>query len=360
MLKNYIALHLIDIIALLFLIKLLYNDNFMSQHRKKAFLYGIIFTILVILAEGGTMIVGDKSANFRELHIFLNMLGFALTPVISLVIIVIFDANIIKKHKLFLLPSILNFLAVLLSPSFGLIFYVDVNNFYQRGNIFLLFIIVYIINIILLLITTLYTGQKYFYPIKWEIASLSFFTVAGTFIQILIPSIYSSWHCATFSLFLFYLLLSEFEGSFDTMTKLYNRAAFDKAVTKLKSKKKFSVIVMDINKFKEINDTFGHEYGDTILKEVATIVRDSFDSSCSCYRIGGDEFCTICRHTDKDKLDYQLESITNSLAKERQKDRCLPMVSYGYSIFEGDKTLDFKKIFKEADEQMYMYKKNEK
>jgi diguanylate cyclase (GGDEF)-like protein len=259
-------------------------------------------------------------------------------------------------HKLFLLPTIFNFVVVTLSPLYGLIFYVDANNYYQRGSVFFFFVLVYIINIIFFAIVTWRTGQKYLYPIKWKTASLSFLIVAGTCIQLVVPSVYSSWHCVTLSLLLLYILLSEFEGSFDTLTKFYNRAAFEKASKQLKGKKKFSVIIMDINKFKEINDTYGHEYGDTVLKEVAAIIREAFDDNCSCYRVGGDEFYIIRRDVNRDKLEHQLKSITNNLAKERQKDRCLPTVAYGYSIFEGDKTLDFQKILKEADDQMYYYK----
>jgi diguanylate cyclase (GGDEF)-like protein len=356
MLRNHIAIYIIDIIALFFLFGLLHSNNFLSKQRKRSFSYGIVFTVLVILSEGGTILVSGGSAELRSFNIFFNVIGFALTPVIPIVLIAIFDTKILQMHKLILLPTILNFVAVTLSPLFGWIFYVDANNYYQRGSVFFFFVIVYIINIIFLAIITLYTGQKYLYPIKWKTASLSFFTVAGTCIQLLVPSVYSSWHCVTLSLLLLYILLSEFEGSFDTLTGLYNRAAFDKASKQLKGKKKFSVIVMDINNFKEINDTYGHEYGDNVLKEVAAIIRGSFDDNCSCYRVGGDEFYTIRRDANRDKLEHQLMSITNNLTKERQKDRYLPTVAYGYSIFHGDKTLDFQKILKEADNQMYYYK----
>jgi diguanylate cyclase (GGDEF)-like protein len=360
MLKNYITIYIIDIIALFFLFGLLYNDNFLSQHRKRSFSYGIVFTVLIILFEIGTMLVSGGSAELRNFNILFNVLGFALTPVIPIVLIAIFDTKIIRMHNFFLLPTILNFVAVMLSPFFGLIFYVDANNYYQRGSIFLFFVIVYIINIIFFVIVTLYAGQKKFYSIKWKITSLSFFTMVGTCIQLFVPSVHSSWHCVTLSLFLLYILLSEFEGSFDILTEFYNRAAFEKALKHLKSKKTCSVIVMDINNFKEINDTYGHEYGDVVLKEVAAIIRNSFDDNCSCYRIGGDEFCTICRDANRDKLEHQLKNITNDIAKERQKNRCLPTVAYGYSIFQEDKTLDFKKMFKEADDQMYDYKQLQK
>lgn len=356
MIKTYIAIYTIDIIALLFLSGLLYSNNLLGNHRKRSFSYAIILTILVILSEGGTMIAYEGGTDLRSLNILCNVLGFALTPIIPIVLIAIFDTNAFKMHILLLLPTTLNIVAAILSPLFGLIFYVDANNHYERGNIFFVFVIVYIINIIFLLIRILCACQKSLYPIKWKIISLSLFTLTGTCIQLLIPSVYSSWHCVTLSLLLLYILLSEFDGSFDTLTGFYNRAAFEKASKYLTGRKNLFVIAMDINNFKEINDTYGHEYGDTVLKEVATIIKSSFDDNCSCYRIGGDEFYIICRDANRKKLEHQLKCMTSNLAKERQNDSHLPMVAYGYSVFQGGNALDFQKTLKEADDQMYYYK----
>lgn len=63
----------------------------------------------------------------------------------------------------------------------------------------------------------------------------------------------------TLALLLYFLLLSEFDSSFDTLTGLYNRAAFEKAAKQMTSRKAFSVIVLDVNNFKSINDTYGHD-----------------------------------------------------------------------------------------------------
>lgn len=357
MTRTHIAIYILDIIALFFLFGLLHSDNLLSNHRKRSFSYGIIFTVFIILAEVGTILFSGGNPELRSWNILCNVLGFALTPIIPIVLIDIFDPKILRMHKVFLLPTILNIVAVMLSPLFGLIFYVDVSNHYERGSIFFFFVLVYIINIIFLGIIIWYTGRKYLYPIKWKIVSLSIFTVVGTCIQLLVPSIYSSWHCVTLSLLLFYILLSEFEQSFDTLTGLYNRAAFEKASKHLTGKKMFSVIAMDINNFKEINDTYGHDYGDAVLKEVAAIIRDSFDNNCCSYRTGGDEFCVICRDANREKIEHQLKCMTNNLTKKRENDSCLPMVAYGYSVFQGSKTLDFREKMKAADDQMYYHKR---
>lgn len=356
MIETYIVLFSLDIIALLFLSGLLYHNNLLSNHRKEPFLFGIAFTVLVILSEVGTILTFGGSAELRNLNMLWNVLGFALTPMIPIVLIAIFDIKILLNHMFLLLPTIFNVVLTILSPWFGWIFYVDVNNHYARGDVFFVFVAVYTINIIFLLISILSTCQKSLYPIKGKIISLYLFTVAGTCIQILAPTVYSSWHCVTLSLFLLYILLSEFDGSFDTLTGLFNRAAFEKASKQLVGGKRFSVIAMDINNFKDVNDTYGHEYGDTVLKEVAGIIRASFDNRCNCYRIGGDEFYIISLDANREKIEDQIKCMTNNLTKERQNDTCLPTVAYGYSIFCEGKTLDFSKILKEADDQMYYYK----
>lgn len=164
----------------------------------------------------------------------------------------------------------------------------------------------------------------------------------------------------TLSLLLYYILLSEYDGSFDVLTRLYNRAAFEIVANKIDGRKPFSVVVMDINDFKEINDSYGHDFGDCVLKRVASVIRESFDDYCTCYRVGGDEIYVIIRAADPVKLEHQLKSITNNLEKERKNDSRLPTISYGYSIFKGGYKIDFQEVLKEADNQMYYFKKIQK
>ena len=357
MLKTYIATYAIDIVALLYLYGLLNRSSVVNSYRKKPFICGIVLTIIVILSEAGTIPASDGGTKLRSLNVLCNVFGFALTPIIPIVLIAISDIKIFHVHKILLLPTLINIVATVLSPLFGFVFYVNVNNQYERGTYFPIFVVIYIINLSLLLINTLRTGKKYHYPIKGKLFALSLFVVAGTSIQLINPSVFSSWHCVTLSLLLYFLLLSEFDSSFDKLTGLYNRATFEKVTKQMTSRKAFSVIVLDINNFKNINDTYGHNYGDTVIKAVAAIVRSSLANHYACYRIGGDEFLIICNETSQEKIEFQLRSMTNALAEERENDSRLPTIAYGYSIFQGGETPDFKKVLKEADDRMYFYKK---
>lgn len=356
----YIATYIIDIAALFYLMGLLYSSTALNIYRKKPFLIGIILTVIIILSEAGTVFADNGSLNLRDINILCNILGFALTPMIPIAITLIFDRRILRTHKLLLVPTLINIVATVLSPLFGFIFYVDANNQYIRGDYFFIFTTVYIINFLFLVISTLEVGNKYNYPIMRKMVALSLFTMIGTSIQLVYPLAYSSWHCVTLSLFLYFLLMSEFDSSFDTLTGLYNRAAFDKAAKQIVETKGFSVIILDINDFKSVNDTYGHDYGDTVIKAVAAIIRKSFNKHYTCYRFGGDEFSIIGNETDQEEIQYHLRTMTNNLVEMREKGNPLPTVSYGYSIFRGGEKLDFHNNLKEADDQMYHFKKTHK
>lgn len=352
----YIATYMIDIAALFILIWLLKNSTSLNSSRKPPFLIAIVLIIIIILAEVGTIYTDSSSFNLRGMNILCNVLGFSLTPIIPIAITLIFDRKILSL-KFMLIPTLINILFTVLSPLFGLIFYVDINNQYVRGDYFFVFVTVYLINILFLIIRTISVSRKYNYPIMSKMLALSIFTIVGTSIQLVYPLAYSSWHCVTLALFLYFLLLSEFDSCFDTIIGFYNRAAFDKAAKELKGEKGFCLIILDINDFKNVNDTYGHDYGDTVIKEVAEIIRKSFNKKYTCYRFGGDEFSIIGRETDHEKIEQQLRTMTDNFIEMREKGIQLPTVSYGYSIFRGGEKLDFIKNFKEADAQMYHYKR---
>lgn len=352
-----IAVYLIDIAALAFLCYLIYSNNILNQNQKVPFYLGTVLTGLIVLLEAGTMIAGERYANLRIMNIICNVFGFALSPVIPVILIGIIDIKIIKSNKTVMLPSLINIFAAALSPWYGFVFYVDANNHYERGDYFFLFVAAYLINLMILLFSTVRKREKHYYPIRAKIVVLSLFVAAGTGIQLIHPSVNCSWHSVTFSLFLYFSLLSDFDGSFDALTRLYNRAAYEKAVKKLDGRKPYSIIVIDINDFKEINDTYGHDFGDEVLKKVTSIIRKSYGNDCSSYRVGGDEFHIISRETEPERLECQLKYMTDNLEIVRRDDGRLPTVSYGYGIFISGKMTCFQEVYKEADDQMYYFKK---
>lgn len=356
MIQSYMAIYIVDVIALFFLLVLLNKDNILVETRKRVFILGIVLSIIVIIAEFGTILFNEGIPQLTTANKIFNVIGFLIAPTIPLVLMAIFEKGIIRNHLYLLIPTVLNSIAVLLSPFWGLVFLVSDANVYNRGQFFFIFIVAYAINIGMLVLSTCSSTKKHFYPIKWKIIGLSLFAILGTCVQLFFPSIYTTWHVATLTLFVLYIILSEFESSFDSLTELHNRAACEKAIRRTSIRKGFSVIVMDINNFKEVNDSYGHDYGDVVLKEVAASIRESFDNHCSFYRIGGDEFCVIRGDSNHIKLNRQLKNMSKSLTKKRQKNNKIPSVAYGFSTSEICKTTDYQVVMRDADRLMYMHK----
>lgn len=353
----YMAAYILDIAALFYLLWLLYSNTALNIQRKKPLFIGIILTVVIILSEAGTVLAGNGFLRHRTVNIMCNVIGFAFSPVIPIIITLIFDRRILTTRRFLLFPTFINIFAAALSPFYGLIFYVDAYNHYMRGHYFFIFVAVYIINFLILFISTLEIGRKYNYPIMNKLIVLALFTILGTSIQLIYPLVYVSWHCVTLSMLLYFFLMSEFDSSFDTLTGMYNRTASEKVARHASESKPFTVIALDIDDFKVINDTYGHDFGDTIIKAVAAIVQKSFDKQFICYRFGGDEFVIISNETNKEKIDSQIKTMIRNLEEERKKGNPIPTVSYGYSIYNGKEKLDFQKILREADDQMYYYKK---
>lgn len=355
-----VATHIIDIAALLCLAWLLSSSTAVQSRRKTPLLIGILLTVVIIVAEVGTIVAAQAGAEFRFLNQACNLIGFSLTPLVPLAVSFMFDSGVLRRYNLLIVPTLLNGVATGLSPVTGSVFYIDAANHYSRGSHFYMFVAVYCLNLLVLAVTTLEAGKRFNYRLGTRIAVLLLFACIGTSLQVLYPFAYASWHCVTLALFLYFLLVSEFDSSFDSLTGLYNRAAFDKAAHSMGEADGFSIIVLDIDDFKQVNDTHGHAHGDAVIRTVAEVVRNEFGRDCTCYRCGGDEFYIIGRETDPYRVEEHLASMVRALAAAREEESSLPTVSYGYSISQKGEPSHFQEMLQDADDQMYRFKKAHK
>lgn len=135
----------------------------------------------------------------------------------------------------------------------------------------------------------------------------------------------------------------------DTLTGLYNRNRYNQVRTAMKQKApdKLGIIYMDLNGLKLANDTYGHDYGDKLIRKTAKILKEVIGQDT--YRIGGDEFVAICPGIDI----ALLESKTNDLRKNMEKEKI--KVSIGIS-WRGE-NVNIKEQLREADWHMYEEKK---
>jgi len=151
---------------------------------------------------------------------------------------------------------------------------------------------------------------------------------------------------------------SDYDANYDALTGLPNRKHYDMFMKDLlKGREFFALLFIDLNKFKTINDTHGHDVGDAVLIEVAKRLNESIDEGDMLARLGGDEFVIISKRKKVflDKFLEKLEHIT--IGNHQVGDaNVLIELSIGVSLFPDDsKSETF--LRKYADQAMYIAKK---
>ena len=150
----------------------------------------------------------------------------------------------------------------------------------------------------------------------------------------------------------------------DALTAIYNRRKIEVILkrefeTAKRYAKPFSVTIIDLNDFKHINDTFGHNVGDDILKAFAQSIGLKIRETDIWGRWGGDEFILVCPYANTAETQRLIARIQPSVNQEMQALAAFSDFSFGVSHYQQDDDT-YKAIIKRADESMYQYKENYK
>lgn len=146
---------------------------------------------------------------------------------------------------------------------------------------------------------------------------------------------------------------------YDLLTDVYSRRYFFELlkgeISKAQRKEyMFSVIMFDIDHFKKVNDTYGHDKGDYVLKTSADIVKSSIRKADALSRIGGEEFTILLPDTNIDKATALAERVRRSVEDYKFDVVGRATISLGVTEFKADDSSDT--LFKRVDEAMYLAK----
>ena len=149
-----------------------------------------------------------------------------------------------------------------------------------------------------------------------------------------------------------------FKASHDGLTGVYNRAGYE-LIRESVDIPTTALLILDVNFFKEINDTAGHETGDEALKKVGRVLTENFRSDDYICRIGGDEFAVFMVHLKGDQpedlIRRKVEQINASLQDTSDGS---PSVSMSVGVAIGDDASDSMDLFRRADTALYHVKEN--
>lgn len=119
-------------------------------------------------------------------------------------------------------------------------------------------------------------------------------------------------------------------------------------------------VALDLDDFKQVNDSFGHIEGDALLHAIGDILRSSFRESDIIGRVGGDEFVILLKNIDLDQALHKLDGVRTRLAATRVNNTdSSPSVSMGVYVTQlSDRA--YRDVFVKADEALYRAKRSGK
>jgi diguanylate cyclase (GGDEF)-like protein len=149
------------------------------------------------------------------------------------------------------------------------------------------------------------------------------------------------------------------EVTTDSLTGLYNRRYFNNQIQKIlethqNNKRHTGIIFFDIDRFKNVNDRYGHEKGDDVLREVADLVRQHTRSSDKIIRWGGEEFVIVVGLEEDEALQTMAENLRCAIEKHHFEGVGSVTCSFGCKIHDNHH--DIATTLKNADELLYMAK----
>lgn len=361
------------------LIMLLFISNASRRHTKillaeRYFLEMSLATAILLISDIiWPLVDGVKLPGFRLLNIIINLVYMVLMGFIGFLWIVYVDFKVrrrldsshYKRVTMFSIPMLVLLVLTLTSPKTHILFYIDENNCYHRGKLMWIRICVMNLYVLWAAVLTLVgikrqkTKQK-----KDEMRALLqfiFFPIIGIFMQLFYMNLPFAAVGISLSVLLVFINVQNKQISIDALTGINNRRQLtlyvDSELSALSKKGELYYLIMDVDKFKSINDTYGHLEGDNALVKIASMLNSLCEKQNDFVaRYGGDEFVIVCRRHSEVEVEALKQEILSAVSKLNDEGT-LPYtlsLSVGSAKFDTSKSND--EIFAEADKKLYSIK----
>ncbi|MCC3867411.1 GGDEF domain-containing protein [Terrisporobacter mayombei] len=355
----------LDIIVVIFLVVILhtYKTKFkMDEKINKTYVYLIITTTIIIILEIlDKILLLHHSTILVPITKIINIIGFGLYPISAFLwmIYLLQYFNLEPKSKLIIMPLIINFAISLLSYKYGFIFEVNNLNIYSRGTFFFTSIIITYFYFITSLIIIFKNKEKTEDKEYINLIMFEAIPFIAAIIQIFFNNLLLIWGSVGISLVIHYIYIQEKLLRYDNLTGVWNRMTSELYIYNnfINKNRPFSLIYVDVNDFKLINDTYGHNEGDKALINIANFLKNYFKDIGKVGRMGGDEFIIIIYKENEIQVNSIIRDINLQLCKYNIKlNKSYKLtISTGYKKFYNNysRITDY---IKDIDELMYINK----
>ncbi|WP_117232426.1 GGDEF domain-containing protein [Vibrio maerlii] len=148
------------------------------------------------------------------------------------------------------------------------------------------------------------------------------------------------------------------DALFDGLSNLYNRRAFDNDMEALmKSGQKFSLVILDLDHFKSLNDQYGHLLGDAVIRAVAKRLQNNCREGISAYRYGGEEFALVIPNkglrVSRQFAEATRRSIEKLIVKDKRSGNSVSSITASFGVAEVQPNETFTSLLSRADKLLY-------
>lgn len=324
----------------------------------------MIFCNGVLSCVNGTNFFGSYYINYVFTVIYFLLNG--LMPLLWFKYMYIFYDTSPKKSisQITAIPYLLYLILIFINCFTDILFSINSNNQYQREDGFWLIVILnmtYILASVVVIILAI-TRNRGFRSEGKHILLGMLLVALGIVLQLYFWE--DSFILLTFLLFMLivFLRFQNLEMLVDPLTGLGNRRRMQLYIDKLSRKRKgeFSAIVFDIDDFKDINDLYGHIYGDRVLIVISKILEKSAgNKKITCIRYGGDEFIVITPKEEVNEFIAKFKKLLSEFNDHKEFPSKID-VSIGVSEFTVNSEINMEYIINTADKLMYEKKKLKK
>jgi diguanylate cyclase (GGDEF)-like protein len=361
-----IDLLLYSLIIQLILLYLSKNQKTEEDYSSRLFRQ-VLLSLILITTLSSISWIFDGRTEFRIISYWIQFLAIILSTLPPILWMCYIDFNIFhderglrRRRYIYFTPMFINTFILLINlfqP--GLIYSMSDSNVYSRGPYYFtvsisIYILIFAAYIYFFLHKNLIVGR-----LTQVIVLFLVIPIAGSIMQVLFYGVSLHWPSTTLVLLMTYLALEQSKTSRDSLTDLYTRSQFEQRLNfKIKKNDPFSLILIDMNDFKYINDNFGHNEGDKVLKLVASILTSDTNPEDLVCRYGGDEFILLIESDQYNICSKIIDRLDSTLSDlNRNNDDYRISMSYGYKFTKDPQNCNKTMVLKEIDENMYKDKK---
>ena len=253
--------------------------------------------------------------------------------------------------------------SVIANLPLGFYFYISGENRNIHGSLFILRLLLSYFSVLLIIIDV-FLSSKYFRHSQAYLVALFILIIGiGATFDITMHESSLVWPCFAASVLYIYFFILQSDSKIDSLTQIGNRSSFNEFIDKLSrqnTKASYSIAMIDMDRFKEINDSLGHLVGDNALRDVAMIIKDSIRSSDFAARYGGDEFVlAVGAEYDIEKVIARILDTMDQQNKKRGHPYQL-YISYGYDVYTTKSGESIYEFLAKIDAMMYRQKEERK